>query len=297
MAVSIPNVNLDRLIQDQTKFINGIAPASFQSSTVPLTSQFRPTLDTALNTGFRADVSGAQNAARAAGQLQLNDAFDQIRQIQAARGGGGSSAQNAQLGREASRFSTNLADIFAQQALTADENAANRRLGALTPALGEASAANATRGLDLQQAATELGARSQQAGAGQDLISSLLAVADRNDSSSAAAAATGPGHTGGMPTIDPFMRNLQRDLAIQQLRAARLANNAATPKGKSFRVPRDLQFAVDTGLSQTGNEAFARAQRNNSLIRKQDLIDQFGQDGAVQIILGQLAAEAKLFGG
>ena len=113
---SIPNVNLQRMIQDQTKFIQGIQPfgeTSIQSSTVPLTSRFRPNLDSALDTGFRADTGAAKASARAVSGDVLQDTFGDIDQRLAAKGLTGSSAQSQQLVTAGQRSANSLADLFA----------------------------------------------------------------------------------------------------------------------------------------------------------------------------------------
>ena len=284
MALQIPKVNLDRLIQQQAKFIQGIQPFSVQSSTVPLTSAFRPNLDQALNTGFRANTGRAEDAARSEADRLFTQLASGIDERLAAKGLTGSSAQTAQLSRAAGDVSTRLGEQLARLALQADENAANRRVQSLDAALGEASVANATRGLDLQQAGLELQGRRGQASAGQDLISALLRGLPFQQQASAAVR---------VPFVAPVRRS---GLGVRLPGTGSVGRDQAVNLGALFR-PTGLS-PVDFGIgTPQAAESFNRFLDFRNQDRLRGLADIVGPAGAAQLAAAGTAGTANVLGG
>lgn len=174
------NPDIDQLIAEQTKFINGIQPATMKSTSTPVifSNQFQPTLDQMLSTGRKTDTSAIGQAARSDADLAWRDIMEQINASMVASGGGGSSASAGKLARAGSDIATRMGSEILRAGVAADEAAAGRSLAALDPAMahafGMASSKQADRGLDLQQYGLDQSGRLGQAGAGQDLIDALL---------------------------------------------------------------------------------------------------------------------------
>jgi hypothetical protein len=289
---------IDRLIDQQSSFISGIDPSKISSTTVPLTSAFRPTLDEGLRTGFRADTGAAKAGARAAAGVEQERAFQGIDERLAAKGLTGSSAQTGQLSRASTDLATLLGEKLANIDLQADVEAGRGRQAALGSALGEASASQAQQGLDINRASLGLQSRAQQAGAGQNLIDALLRNNPNLDLSNRFSSVGGAPQPGSRPGVsDPFMRDLLRNRELMQNQAMAKALNAGRDTGGfDFTKMGGLRPIFDTG-SIVGRNFLEEDLRHNTNLRREDLVNDLGPAGAAQVLATATGAAGSMFTG
>lgn len=174
MAISTPNVNMDKLIQDQLKMIESGIP-KFISTPMVLDPAFGGTLNQMLTSGAPVDTAGITQAARQEGDLAWRDMLADINQAMAAGGLTGSSAQTARLAQGASDIGTRIGAEGLRAGVAAQETAAGRRMSAMDTALQQALAAIQGQNADTGRYSADLSGYGQQLGAQGDLIRALLA--------------------------------------------------------------------------------------------------------------------------
>lgn len=222
MAISTPNVNMDKLIQDQLKMIESGMP-KFISTPMVLDPAFGGTLNQMLTSGAPVDTSGITQAARQEGDLAWRDMLANINQAMAAGGLTGSSAQTARLSQGASDIGTRIGAEGLRAAVAAQEAAAGRRMGAMDTAVQQALAAIQGQNADTSRFNANLGGYGTQLGAQGDLIKALLAKVPMGPAAGAGTSFKAPsislgkpigggsmGVGGGSKGFDPlgFLKNL-----------------------------------------------------------------------------------------
>lgn len=230
------------LIDQQKGFISNLQP-------VGLSSQFGATLDELLGSGGAIDTSGIEAAARSAAERMFKEKSGALAEQGAAGflGGTGSSAQTAAIARSLGDVSTRLGEEISRAKFGAAESAQQRRLAALNPALAQGNL-------------TLLG-RSQQAGAGQSLIDSLLSQ-------------SGKGSATGASVISSLLGALPTDFgsslgAGQNLINALLGSNANLAGNQLLGLQSAGQFGLDKsqlGLEGSIAQANAGQQFLNSIL-------------------------------
>lgn len=272
--------------------------------------------------GFRADTSAARGFAEEASQLTLQDTLAAIQEQMAAKGLTGSSAQSQQGITAGVDLATLLGERLASLELGADEAAAGRRLealgisldaslggrgldieqariqsaaddaasgrrlDALGISLGEAAAADRTRGLDLEQAGLDLSGRTQQAGAGQDLINALL----RNNPALK--------HPDPPSVSSPLFTRNQLAPPRASSRASLPAASASGPGGNFMDLLVNARLRERQplgGVGMLGAQRDLQILNDSSMFRNEDLASIFGQAGGAQVASAGAGALGNLF--
>ena len=148
-------LDIRQLLREQQGYVRGMG-------SVPLSGEYQPTLDEMLKTGSPTSTARSEGAATSAAMREFDRLSQGINERMAAKGKGGSSAQTGLLARAGTETSVRLGEILARIGQESAENAEGRRMGALGEARG--------------QGALELGAKTAQAGAGNDLLSLLMSL-------------------------------------------------------------------------------------------------------------------------